>query len=305
VKITAVMTVRNAADLLGAVIRHHRRAAGVDEVLVVDNDSADATPSLLERLAATDSAVRWRRDVGTFRHGEVLTELAREAADRGADWIVPVDADEFWWSRAGSLRATLLDTPDDVGAWICPVRQFVQRRRVLRSHPAALLTMTHAATPMGTPDTAEDLVTSGQIAFVEMDYPPKVVVRAGPDLEIHTGGHSVAGFEGVGRVSGDLEVLHAPLTSREALRRRAEHGRRVAAVRADLTSGWHVRRWARLADEGIIDEEWQANATRRGALDLPGGRRRDLVVDHRLREAARPGVSRADRVLGPLRSLTG
>jgi hypothetical protein len=305
VKVVGVMVVRNAADLLAAVIRHHRRAAGLDEVLIVDNDSTDATPAVLSRLSSADPGVRWRRELGPFRHAEILTGLAREAAERGASWVVPIDADEFWWSRTESLRHVLEATPADIGAWICPVQQFVQRQRVLHNHRAVLLSMTHLAPPRGEADMVEHLVETGEIAFVEMLYPPKVVVRASANLEIHTGSHTVAGFQGIGRPSEDLAVLHAPLPSREALRARAEHGRRVAATRKDLRSGWHARRWARLADEGIIDQEWRANATRGGAIELPGGVRRQLEYDERLRALALPGISWVDRILGPVRSITG
>ena len=32
-----------------------------------------------------------------------MTELAREAFEEGADWVVPVDADEFWHAPGGDL----------------------------------------------------------------------------------------------------------------------------------------------------------------------------------------------------------
>jgi hypothetical protein len=303
-KVVGVMVVRNAAHLLGPVITFHRQMAGLDELLVVDNGSSDRTRQVLASVAAGDPGVRWREDSGSFRHGEILTDLARQAAADGATWVVPIDADEFWWTKVGPLRNVLVATPPEIGAWICPVVQFAQRRWVRHSHPAVLLTMTHVAQPHGRFDTAEDLVEAGEIGFVEMAYPEKVIVRASASVQFHDGSHSVAGFEGVGRPSTDIELLHAPLPSREALIARADHGRRVAAVRPDLRSGWHVRRWARLAGEGRLGSEWSANATRRGNLSLPNGRRH-LARDFRLRQAAMVGITRRDRVLGPLRSMVG
>jgi hypothetical protein len=33
--------------------------------------------------------------------------LAREAIRQGADWVIPFDADEFWWMTGGNVREAL------------------------------------------------------------------------------------------------------------------------------------------------------------------------------------------------------
>src|ERR1700688_606305 len=98
-KITAVMVVRNEADLLRVNLRYHA-AQGISEFRILDNGSSDRTTQLLREMAQ-ELSVLWTRDEGPFHQSDMMTGLAREAFLAGADWIVPVDADEFW--SAGSL----------------------------------------------------------------------------------------------------------------------------------------------------------------------------------------------------------
>ena len=43
----------------------------------------------------------------------------------------------------------------------------------------------------------------------------------------------------------------------------------MARVYPDPDIGWHSKRFARLEQEGRLDQEWQANSQREGVLDLP------------------------------------
>ena len=117
-KITAVMTVRNEAHVMATNIAYHR-ALGVDEFWILDNGSQDGTVGVIKALAERDSSVKWTTDDGPFRQDEMVSELAQEARRHGADWVVPIDADEFWWTPRGSLKATL--DRSDAGAVVCQV----------------------------------------------------------------------------------------------------------------------------------------------------------------------------------------
>src|SRR5262249_39905694 len=118
------MVVRNAADTLGVVVRHHL-AQGVDELLVVDNGSDDATPSLLDALSTGGSRVRWRSDPGPFLPAEMTPPLVREARAGGADWIIAIDADEFWLADGG-LKRFLAGLPGEVESVAANVVNLVQ-----------------------------------------------------------------------------------------------------------------------------------------------------------------------------------
>lgn len=95
-QIFGLMMVRHEADIPRANVLHHL-SLGVDRFLIVDNGSSDDTDQVL-REPSEDGRVRWTRLEGPCRQSEITTELACEAFLRGADWVVPIDADEFWYA---------------------------------------------------------------------------------------------------------------------------------------------------------------------------------------------------------------
>jgi hypothetical protein len=281
VKITAVMVVRNEADLLGVNLRYHA-AQGISEFRILDNGSSDRTPQLLREMAQRLS-VRWTRDEGPFHQSEMMTGLAREASLAGSDWIVPVDADEFW--SAGSLPLVRMLEQSAASAIVAEVHNFIQERNAGSEGPAALLTMTHrAGETRGNADQSCGLVESGPISFVEIEYPRKYLLRSSVALTIGAGAHDAGGVAGPTIVSSQVVCLHAPIRSRRTLDARAEHGRRLLEAGYPPYHGWQNQRWYQLQTEGRLDEEWRANSVCDGHL---GECRRPVVFDPRLRDAVR------------------
>jgi hypothetical protein len=283
--IVAVMVVRNEADLLPINIRYHA-AQGIAEFRIVDNGSSDATLDRLRELAQT-VRIRWTRDDGPYHQSAMATQLAVDAARAGADWIVPIDADEFWSAGGRSLAEALAASP--AGAIAAPVLNFVQQRKRHARGDAALLTMTARVGTLYAYERCRELVESRQIAFVEMDYPAKWLFRASPDVRVHPGAHGVDGVAAVAGASPEIVCLHAPIRSRAVLDARAEHGRRLIAAGFAPEHGWQNHRWHRLHAEGQLEEEWRANSTDDGHLEL-GVRRTPVIFDSRLRDAVRPWI---------------
>lgn len=115
--------VRNEGDVIEAFVRHH--AELVDELIVIDHCSTDGTDELLRTLAAEGLplSVRSERSL-VHRQNVILTRLMRKAAAQGADWIVPLDADEFLVARGGNVRRALTRLPRD-RAWRMQLRFYV------------------------------------------------------------------------------------------------------------------------------------------------------------------------------------
>jgi hypothetical protein len=284
-KLTAIMMVRNEASILAVNLAYHS-ALGVDEFWIVDNGSSDGTTDVLATTDRSQGNIRWRSEPGLLHLGEAKTSIAAEATKAGADWILPIDADEFWWSDNGALRSNLAEATS-LGAFICGVNNFVQRRSVRTDRPESLSTMIYRAEPIGTMESARELVETGAIGFVEMVYPPKQILRASGDLIIDIGNHAARNLAGAIGHTSTIQVLHAPIRARSILAKRAEQGRRSAAVNPNPNTSWHLRRWARLAEEGTLDDDWSANSQRFGRLNVSGVHRR-LIRDLRLRSAIAP-----------------
>jgi len=288
--IFGVMMVRNERDILPVNLQYHLDS-GIDHILVADNGSTDGTAAILDKFAATNRVHVFSRP-GPFHQADTTTELAREAFLRGARWVLPIDADEFWHIPGGRLPDVLDDQPE-TGALEVQVVNFVQRREQDDLDIRGLLTMTRRVpAPVGAAGEAADLVEAGRIAFVEIRYPPKHVSRACITLQIGQGNHQVSGTDGRIRKSDAIVCLHAPLRARAALAiGKVEQGRRIEEVNQYLRQAWHVRRWRRLADEGAIDAEWAANSYRDDCLDVYG-QRHQLTLDTTLRDVVAPYVGR-------------
>jgi len=92
----AVLTVRNEAAFLLEWLAHHQ-AVGFTDFLIFSNDCDDGTDTMLDRLQARGIVHHLRND-GPYEGGVQWAALKR--ADKHdlvaqADWILPLDVDEF------------------------------------------------------------------------------------------------------------------------------------------------------------------------------------------------------------------
>lgn len=283
-KLWAVGITRNEADVVRLSVLNLLRQ-GVDQVLILDNGSTDGTRECLRELAR-QAAVEWRPHDGHFRQNELATLLVREAFIRGADWVLPFDADEFWCAPGSTIRSVL--EASNAGCLEVQVVNFVQRRQQEVNAPDALLTMTRrAGMAVGPIDLNPAFVERRSIAFVEMLYPPKWISRTSPALEVSWGNHSLNGAPQPAQSTEAIVCLHAPLRSKAGLRQKVDGDRPLADIAEYLEQAWHVKRWRRLAEEGCLDQEWAANSYVDNSLDLYGTSRQ-VVEDLRLRDVVAP-----------------
>ncbi len=93
----AILTVRNEAAFLLEWLAHHR-AVGFDDFLVFSNDCDDGTDEMLDRLQ-TLGWLTHVRNPGPYDKGGIQFTAMKAAAKldqvRAADWILPLDVDEF------------------------------------------------------------------------------------------------------------------------------------------------------------------------------------------------------------------
>lgn len=283
--IYGISMIRNEADIVRLNVSYHL-AQGIDRLLIVDNASTDGTDQVLQQISEREPRLRWSSDNGPFLPSRVMTELAREAFRDGADWVVPIDADEFWYTSGRTLRRVLEESNDSVLR--AQAVNFIQRREQKKSSPEGLLYMTmRAASPIGPPDRAQDLVEAQEIAFVEKVYPQKCITRTAEEVYIETGHHSISGVSGPRRRTDEIVCLHAPIRSRKALEERVKSAKRAAEAGRNPNQGRNRRRLAELEGGSIVDLEWAANSYEGDHLDVYG-EHHPVVFDPRLRDAVAP-----------------
>ena len=94
-KLVGVAMIRNESDVLEAFVRHNLTV--VDELLVVDHSSVDGCEQILASLVREGLALVAMRDESPgFPQPAMAMALTRKAfSEHGADFVVPLDADEF------------------------------------------------------------------------------------------------------------------------------------------------------------------------------------------------------------------
>ena len=93
----ALLCVRNEGAFLLEWLAHHR-ATGFDDFVVFSNDCDDGTDQMLDRLAAMGWLTHVRND-GPYDKGGIQFTALKAAAKmqqvKTADWLLPLDVDEF------------------------------------------------------------------------------------------------------------------------------------------------------------------------------------------------------------------
>lgn len=120
----AILCQRNEGAFLLDWIAHHQ-AVGFTDFLVYSNDCTDGSDALLDRLAALGVVAHVRND-GPHDAGGIQFTALKSAAEhpltQAADWILPLDIDEFVNIHAGdrtlaALQAALPDATAITLTW--------------------------------------------------------------------------------------------------------------------------------------------------------------------------------------------
>ena len=112
-RLFGVGMVRNEADIIETSIRHNLTV--LDGMVVIDHGSVDRTSEILARLHAEGLPLSVIRDSDPgFFQAERLTTITRHTLTvRSADFVFPIDADEFIKARSRTaLEEELADVPD-------------------------------------------------------------------------------------------------------------------------------------------------------------------------------------------------
>jgi tetratricopeptide (TPR) repeat protein len=106
--VSACLIVRNEALVLGRCLSS--LAGAVDEIVVVDTGSTDATPEIATSFGARLSRYEWRDDFSAARNA------ALDAAS--CDWILTIDADEYLAPEAPPQVRAIVERTDAEGILI-------------------------------------------------------------------------------------------------------------------------------------------------------------------------------------------
>lgn len=221
--------VRNADDIIGPVVSH--MIEQVDHVIIADNLSTDNTREVLEGFGSKITLLE--DNDPAYRQSEKMTELAGVAKRRGAQYVVPFDADEWWYSMYGTLSSVIMNSPATIN--VAPMYDHV-------------------------PTCLDDLTIDDPIARIQWrrsDKTPlhKVACEVTDDLIIEMGNHNATYAHDVTYDDHSLlEVRHFPYRNADQFVAKAVVGA-MALEMTDLPyeNGQHWRDYARIYETQGID----------------------------------------------------
>lgn len=180
-KLVMTLLVRDEEDILEANINYHLNQ-NVDFIIATDNNSADATPDILQKYASMGLVHVIKETQDDYSQSVWVTRMARMAAEiYSADWVINNDADEFWWPKSGTLKDVFSAITDSV--------LFVRARRV--NFPP--INKNNILFSSDNPVFWKNMLIREVVSKNSLgnSLPPKVAHRGRTDVIVAQGNHSV------------------------------------------------------------------------------------------------------------------
>jgi glycosyltransferase involved in cell wall biosynthesis len=188
-KIVATILAKNESDIIGQMIEHHL-CHGVSKIIFTDNNSTDDTRKIAEKYPEVIEIIDEPDD--THNQSKHVTKMARLACKLNPDWIIHLDADEFW----GGLSNLRMIDSDIVSC------------ETMYLHPPV-----------------EHFSISNMRYYLDFDHLPipqeaKIAHRPDPNIEITHGNHGVVGRDGL--YTRKIFRHHYPIRTLEQWERKAK-----------------------------------------------------------------------------------
>ena len=257
--IAAVIGVRDESELIEAAITH-LRGIGVTKFVVCDVASGDGTREKLQHYVGRDFRVV---DVARDEPQDMWRQrMAVTIGGLDADWVLPIDADEFPLPKGGDLRPLLAANGADVlllrrynvvvgeGGFHMPLPCNLASYEVVDLFATAL------------PDFRSRLAADPALAWIRFVPKPKIAVRPPVVMSVHDAVHDIIAHPGrnpLRAVSADIILAHVALSSYQRFARKIENIRQVFRIyqgSLDPGFGWHWKRWLEIADRGELETEF-------------------------------------------------
>lgn len=240
--IIATLLIRDEEDIIKKNIEHHLNN-GVDYFIITDNGSKDKSLEIINEFKQVLEVIHEKEQ--NYHQSEWVTKMALKAIKYDPDWIVHLDADEFWKG---------FDFLEDVNKDI----------KVIKSS-----TSLDPKKSDGT--TCRDHVVIEQIPeefnFKNMpyyrtsEYRPnkgcKIIHRPDKKIQILQGNHDAVSFSGRQIFTKRITIDHYPVRSYSHFERKVINGGSSYKIsNLPLSTGSHWRKWYEIYEKGKLKEEY-------------------------------------------------
>jgi len=231
-----VSMMRNEEDIALPVLQH-MISEGVNGLVIANNLSTDRTGAILQEFKL--SIESWKSipihliedPIEGYYQSEKMTGLAKIAAENGAKWIIPFDADELWCGRSRPLAEILRETTLDV---------------------VGLEEWTHVKTDQDPTEPTRNIFQRMPWRRSAPSSYPKIAFRWHPHWRIHQGNDGIL----IQDKLADFPLLregvihHFPARGYARFERKIRQGARAMQLAPELPLSWsaHWREWGAVFD---------------------------------------------------------
>ncbi len=252
--LTMTILVKNEADIIEKNIRYHAKK-GVDNFVVMDNNSTDGTREILEELKK-EYEITIIDEKGIYNQAKWMTKLTHIARKKyNPSWLIPNDADEFWYSEK-SLKETIKSKKR-----VLTVDRF---NFLLQENKKWYESEVRVENPVFYRKNTQ--LSAEKISIVLTKISPKVIINPKGLLWIRGGNHKALNifdfrdyfrhYDKIKRFE-KIKVFHFPIRSFEQFKKNIENRKKLLENGAKM--GPHYKRWVKLLNEGKLEEEFYNN----------------------------------------------
>jgi hypothetical protein len=275
-RILGYVMARNEWPMLGISVTHALQS-GVDEVLVVNHASTDATA---RGLAVLQSSFPGRIQVLQLDNDEYLQRATTHAISAIVenftfDWVYTFDADEFFLFGQSKNLCEILSTQSPetnvvrygIEQWVTP-QDF--NWRVATDYLRIIDRANGTQFAQLSSEILEQEIIDGNLNFFDVSFPSKVIVRSEYFSYLEAGAHSVHRCITANEVSIGIDEFvcaHLPLAGMERLKMKSSQGKLLIDAGFPTTHGWQAQMLWRLDRDNKLGEFWQNHSIPNEALD--------------------------------------
>jgi len=228
-KIFGICMVKDEEDIIQYILEH-LLSEGLDQIIILDNLSTDGTRDILNDMSRQYKNILIKDDPEiAYYQSAKMTALCHEVGSLGADWIVPFDADEFWYAVDGSTLA--------------------EKLRSIEEPVVEATSFDH----LPTENDPYDINPLKRIVYREKGHQvfPCVAFRYEPGLTLLQGNHSV--IRSGNRDYSSFQLRHFQYRNFEQFSKKLRNGK-VAydATNLPLNEGQHWREMGALGDDEML-----------------------------------------------------
>lgn len=243
-RLIMTLLVKNEASMIGYNLEFHKKM-GVDGFIVTDNNSSDDTVKILNEYQKRGWILEIIHEPATGyeqkRWVDRMVELAKNKYQ--ADWVINADADEFWYSKSGSLKHELAQTSANIIR--CPWQN------MLPNESKPFWQWNKHVVPV---DDFQKYDLSPYAIYGKLNK--KVVHRTDGYIQISMGNHKVAMFPRRAVWSKDIVIYHFTIRGKQQFMDKMIQGGKELEAHKGKHGGSHWRYFYERYKQGQLEMEY-------------------------------------------------